>query len=51
MREIAERAEARLHHRWRQMTARKKEPNKVNIAIARELSGFIWAIAQQVPMP
>lgn len=51
VREIAERAEARLHHRWRQMTARKKEPNKVNIAIARELSGFIWAIAQQVPMP
>jgi transposase len=48
---IAERADARLHHRWRQMTARKKEANKVNIAIARELAGFIWAIARTLPTP
>jgi transposase len=46
--EIAERAQARLNHRWIQMGLRKKESNKIAIAIARELAGFIWAIGVAV---
>ena len=48
---IAERAQERLHQRWQRMTLRGKESNKVCMAIARELAGFIWAIGQLVPMP
>lgn len=43
---IAAKAQERLHQRWQRMTLRKKEVNKVNIAIARELAGFIWAIGR-----
>jgi hypothetical protein len=31
--------------------AKGKSRNTVVAAIARELSGFIWAIANQVPVP
>jgi transposase len=31
--------------------ARKLPHNKVVIAIARELAGFVWAIARAVPAP
>ena len=48
---VADRAQERLHQRWQRMTLRGKESNKVCIAIARELAGFIWAIGQKVPMP
>ena len=43
-------AQRRLHHRYRQLSGpgRKKAP-VVIAAIARELSGFVWAIARQVP--
>jgi hypothetical protein len=30
--------------------ARGKHANQVVVAIARELAGFIWAIAKQVPV-
>ena len=46
-------AQRRLHHRYKQMTGpgRKKAP-VVIAAVARELSGFVWAIARQVrPRP
>jgi transposase len=40
---IADRAQDRLCHRFRTLTARGKIPNKVVVAVARELVGFIWA--------
>jgi transposase len=46
VRQIAERAEERLHRRFRQLLNKNKTKNKVATAIARELLGFIWAIAR-----
>ena len=43
--EIAWRAQKRLCGRFRHLTARGKPGGKVNIAVGRELLGFIWAIA------
>jgi transposase len=42
-------AQRRLHHRYRQLSGpgRKKAPVVIT-ALARELSGFVWAIARQV---
>jgi transposase len=48
---IAWKAQHRLHHRYRQMTARGKPHQQVITAVGRELLGFIWAIAQQVAAP
>ena len=48
MRDIAWRAQLRLAHRYRRLSARKLHPNKVCVAIARELAGFVWDIAHQV---
>jgi transposase len=48
VRAIADKAQDRLHQRWQRMTLRRKESNKVSIAVARELAGFIWAIGQEV---
>jgi len=42
--DIADRAMARLHKRYRQLFERGKPPNKVVVAVARELAGFIWAV-------
>lgn len=46
--EIAWNAQTRLCGRYRLMTARGKNYNRVITAIARELCGFIWAIARTV---
>lgn len=35
----------RLHQRWRQFRARKKQPTIANTAIARELAGWCWSLA------
>jgi hypothetical protein len=48
IRAIAWRAQLRLSLRYRQLTARGMHQNKVCVAIARELAGFIWSIGQQV---
>jgi transposase len=48
VRDIAWKAQVRLCARYRQLRARGKEPNKVVIAVARELAGFVWAIARTV---
>lgn len=42
-------AQRRLHHRYRQLSGpgRKKAPVVIT-AVARELSGFVWAIARQM---
>lgn len=36
-------AHKRLTGRYRRLTARGLPPNKVNVAVARELAGFLWA--------
>jgi transposase len=45
---IAWKAQVRLCGRFRRLMARKKLKTKIVIAIARELSGFMWAIAREV---
>ena len=45
VRQIAWRAQLRLARRYRRLSARKLALNKICVAIARELSGFIWDIA------
>ncbi len=40
---IADEAQRRLTGRYRRLTARGKNSNKIIIAIARELVGFLWA--------
>jgi transposase len=39
-------AQTRLHKRMMQLLARGKQRNKVTVAVARELTGFIWQIFQ-----
>ena len=45
VREIAWKAQHRLHARYRKLTAAGKNQGQVVTAVARELLGFIWAIA------
>jgi len=47
IRAIAWKAQLRLSARFAKLHARGVQINKVCVAVARELSGFIWAIAQQ----
>ena len=47
--DLAWKAQVRLCARFRRLTARKLPHNKVVVAIARELVGFVWAIARAVP--
>ena len=47
VRAIAERAEQRLHRRFRRLIDRGKGSQKAVTAVARELAGFVWAIAQE----
>jgi hypothetical protein len=45
---IAEKAESRLCGKYRRLTERRgKDPRKAVVAVARELAGFVWAIARQ----
>jgi len=48
---VAEKAEQRLSRRYQHLINRGKSPPKVATAIARELTGFIWAIAREVRSP
>lgn len=48
VRDIAWRAQLRLAQRYRHLSARKLPLNKICVAIARELSGFVWDIARQI---
>jgi transposase len=45
---IAEKAEQRLSRRFQHLTQRGKSSQKVVTAVARELAGFVWAIAREV---
>jgi len=49
--EIAWKAQARLTARYRALARRGKRPTLVVTAIARELSGFIWAVSRAVGAP
>ena len=46
--DISWKAQLRLCKRYQTLLAKGKAKNKVLIAIARELCGFIWAIAREV---
>lgn len=46
--DTAWKAQLRLCARFRRLAARGVPRNKVVVAVARELSGFVWAIARQV---
>jgi transposase len=48
VKEIAWKAQHRLHGRYRKLTARGKNTGKVITAVGRELLGFIWAIGVKV---
>lgn len=48
VREISWRAQNRLNYRYRKLRARGKCHNKVVVAIAREMLGFIWELYRQV---
>jgi transposase len=46
---ISRRAQQRLHRRFRRLVHRGKLTQVAIVAVARELLGFVWAIAQAVP--
>jgi transposase len=48
VKEIAWKAQHRLSSRYRRLLAKGKSPQKVVIAVGRELLGFVWAIGIQV---
>jgi len=45
---IAWKAQMRLNHKFRRLVGRGKPANKAVVAVARELLGFVWAIAHEV---
>jgi transposase len=48
--ERAWRCQQRLHSRWQRMVGRGKPQQKIVVACARELAGFVWAIATDQPL-
>jgi transposase len=48
--DISWKAQVRLCQRDRRLVAKGKHANVVTVAIARELVGFMWALAQEVPV-
>jgi transposase len=46
---IADKAQQRLCRRFRRLAEQHKPAPKIAVAIARELSGFVWAALQPVP--
>jgi transposase len=47
VREIAWKAQQRLHRRYRRLVGRGKSKQQTVTAIARELAGFVWAIGRE----
>ena len=47
VKEIAWRAQTRLHRRLKALTMKGKSPRKALIAVARELVGFVWAVGRE----
>ena len=50
VRSIAWRAQNRLNSRFKRLAARQLHRNKVVVAVARELCGFLWELHRQVTM-
>ena len=48
--ERAWRCQQRLHTRWQRLASRGKPQQKIVVACARELAGFVWAIATDQPL-
>jgi transposase len=48
--DISWKAQVRLCKRYRKLITRGKHANQVVVAIARELIGFMWAIAKEIPV-
>ena len=48
--ERAWRCQQRLYQRWQRMASRGKPQQKIAVACARELAGFVWAIATEQPL-
>ncbi|NQU11511.1 IS110 family transposase [bacterium] len=48
LKEISWKAQVRLHKRYWALAQRGKLVQKIQVAIARELVGFVWAIAREV---
>mgnify|MGYP000977456914 FL=1 len=46
--DIAWKAQTRLHAKFKRLLARKVMKTKAVVAVARELSGFVWAIGREV---
>ena len=46
--DIAWAAQLRLHAKFRRLMARRVMKTKAVVAVARELTGFVWAIAGEV---
>ena len=46
--DLAWKAQMRLCARYRKLSARGLPRNKIIVALARELSGFVWALGQEV---
>jgi transposase len=48
--DLSWKAHVRRCKRYRRLVARGKHANVVTVAIARELTGFLWAMAKEVPV-
>ena len=51
IRNIAWKAQVRLCKHYRIMAKKDKPKNVITVSIARELAGFMWAVAQEVNIP
>lgn len=51
IRNIAWKAQLRLTQRYKHMQQKGKPHNVTVVALARELAGFMWAIANEVKYP
>lgn len=51
VRRIAWKAQERLHRLYRRLFARGKQHQKIVVAVARELIGFLWAIEREMALP
>ncbi len=46
--DIAWKAQLRLNAKFKRLVARRVMKNKAVVAVARELTGFVWAIGREV---
>jgi transposase len=49
--QLSWKVQLRLHKRGWHLLSRGVMKAKINVALARELAGFVWALLQQVPTP